>query len=102
MDEQGEVVRNKARLVCKGYSQQEGIDYKETYAPIARMEVVRMFLTYAKNMKFKVYQMNVKSTFLNGELEEEFYIDQPDSFPQIEEKDMVCRLNKTLYDLRNE
>ena len=66
MNEQGEVVRNKARLVCKGYSQQEGIDYEETYAPIARMEGVRMFLAYIGNKKFKVYQMNVKSAFLNG------------------------------------
>ena len=55
MNEQGEVIRNKARLVCKGYSQQEGIDYEETYAPIARMEVVRMFLAYAANKNFKVY-----------------------------------------------
>ena len=55
MNEQGEVVRNKARLVCKGYSQQEGIDYEETYAPIERMEVVRMFLEYATNKNFKVY-----------------------------------------------
>ena len=66
MNKQGEVVRNKARHVCKGYSQEEGVDYEETYAPIATIEVVRMFLSYAKNKKFKVYQMDVKSTFLNG------------------------------------
>ena len=71
MNEQGEVIRNKAILVCKGYSQQEGIDYEEIYAPIARMEVRRMFLAYAANKNFKVYQMDVKSAFLNGELEEE-------------------------------
>ena len=74
INEQGEVVRNKTRLVCKGYSQQEGIDYEETYAPIARMEAVRMFLTYATNKNFKVYQMDVKSPFLNVELKEEVYI----------------------------
>ena len=62
-------MRNKVGLVCKGYSQQEGIDYEETYAPVERMEAVRMFLAYVANKKFKVYQMDVKSTFLNGELE---------------------------------
>ena len=72
MNEQGEVIRNKERLVCKGYSQQEGIDYEETYAPIARMEAIKMFLAYAENKNFKVYQMDVKLAFLNEELEEEF------------------------------
>ena len=68
------VFRNKERLVCKGYSQQEGIDYDETYAPMERIEVVRLFLASATYKKFKVYQMDVKSVFLNGELEEEVYI----------------------------
>ena len=71
MNEQGEVVRKKARLVRKVYSQQEGIDYEETYAPVAKMEVVRIFLAYVANKNFKVYQMDIKSVFLNGELEEE-------------------------------
>jgi hypothetical protein len=75
MNEQGEVVRNKTKLVCKGYSHKEGIDYEETYAPIARMEVVRIFLAYAMNKKFIVYQMDVKSFFLNGELEKDVYIE---------------------------
>ena len=66
MNEQEEVVRNKARLVCKGYSWQEGIDYEETFSPMARIEAVRLFLAYATPKKFKVYQMNVKSAFLNG------------------------------------
>ena len=91
---------NKARLVCKGYSQQEGIDYEETYAPIARMEAVRMLLAYAANKNFKVYQMVVKLAFLNGELEEEVYIDQLEGFPLTKEKDMVCRLKKALYGLK--
>ena len=97
MNEQGEVIRNKARLVCKGYSQREGKDYEKTYAPVARMEAVRMFLAYAANKNFKVYQMDVKSAFLNGELEEEVYIEQPKGFPLIEEKDMVFRVKKALY-----
>ena len=75
MNEQGEVVRNKTRLVCKGYSHQEEIDYEETYALVARIEVVRLFLAYVAQKKFKVYQMDVKSAFLNGELEEEVYIE---------------------------
>jgi len=66
--ENGEVVRNKARLVCKGYSQLEGIDYEETYVLVARMEAIRMFLAFAAHKDFKVYQMDVKSAFLNGEL----------------------------------
>ena len=63
MNEQGEVVRNKATFLCKGYSQQERIDYDEIYAPMARIEVVRLFLAYAALKKFKVYQMDVKSAF---------------------------------------
>ena len=99
MNEQGEVIRNKARLVCKGYSQQEGIDYEEAFALVARIEVVRMFLEYAAYNKFKVYQMDVKSTFLNGELEEEVYIEQPEGFP-LTQGDMVCKLKKALYGLK--
>ena len=81
MNEQGEIVRNKAKLVCKGYSQQEGIDYEETFAPVARIEAVRTFLAYATNKNFKVYYMDVNSTFLNGELKQEVYIEQPKGFP---------------------
>ena len=69
------VTRNKEILVCKGYAQVEGIDFEETFAPVARMEAIRMFLAYAFSRKIKVYQMDVKSVFLNGELEEEVYID---------------------------
>ena len=95
MNEQGELIRNKVRLVCKG------IDYEETYAPIARMEAVRMFLAYVANKNFKVYQMDVKSTFLNWELEQEVYIEQSEGFPLTEEKDMVCKLKKALYGLKH-
>ena len=102
MNEQGEVARNKVRLVCKGYSQQEGIDYEETYAPIDKIEAIRMFLTYAENTKFKVYQMDVKSAFLNGELEEEVYIEKPEGFPLTEDKGMVYILKKSLYGLKQE
>ena len=89
MNGQCEVVRNQTRLVCKLYSQQEGIDYEESYAPIARTKVVRMFLPYAVSKKFKVYQMDVKSTFLNREIEEEVYIEKPEGLPLSVEGDMV-------------
>ena len=79
-DLDGIITRNKARLVVKGYSQQEGIDYDETYALVARLEAIRIFLAYAAHMKFKVFQMDVKSAFLNGELEEEVYVEQPPGF----------------------
>ena len=80
MNEQGEVIRKKERLVCKGYSQQEGIDYDKTYAPVVRIEVVSLFLAYAAHKKFKVYQMDVKLTFLNGEHGEEVYIGKAKGF----------------------
>lgn len=80
LNEQGEVVRNKARLVFKGYSQMEGIDFEETFSPVAKIKVVRLFLAYAAYKDYKVYQMDVKSAFLNGELEEEVYVDQPNGF----------------------
>ena len=63
-------MKNKARLVCKGYAQMEGLDFDENFAPVARLEAIKIFLTYACHNNFKVYQMDVKSTFLNGDLEE--------------------------------
>ena len=97
LNEDGKVTRSKARLVCKGYAQVEGIDFEETYAPVARMESIRMILAYASSKNIKVYQMDVKSTFLNGELEEDVYIEQPKGFA--EKGDDVCRLRKALYGL---
>ncbi|XP_019171969.1 PREDICTED: uncharacterized protein LOC109167406 [Ipomoea nil] len=80
MSEDGLIVRNKARLVAKSYCQEEGIDFDETFAPIARLEVIRMLLDYATYKDFKVYQMDVKSAFLNRLLEEEVYVEQPPGF----------------------
>ncbi|PWA72457.1 Integrase, catalytic region, Zinc finger, CCHC-type, Peptidase aspartic, catalytic [Artemisia annua] len=99
-DENGIVVKNKARLVAKGYNQQKGIDYEETFAPVARMEAIRIFLAYATYMSFKVYQMDVKSAFLNGKLKEEVYVQQPPGFESHEFPDHVCKLNKALYGLK--
>eukprot|EP00253_Pinus_taeda_P028397 PITA_28397 len=80
LNENGEVIRNKAKLVCKGYAQQEGIDFEENFAPVAILEAIRMFLALSSFQNFKVFQMDVKSSFLNGDLEEEVYIEQPDGF----------------------
>ena len=76
-DENGLVVRNKARLVAQGYAQVEGIDFDETFAPIARLEAIRILLVYANHHDIILYQMDVKSAFLNGKLEEEVYVAQP-------------------------
>ena len=73
-DEDGVIIRNKARLVVKGYSQQEGIDYDETFAPVARIEAIIIFLAYAAHKNFKVYQMDVQCAFLNGDLDTEMYV----------------------------
>ena len=100
MDEDGVVTRNKARLVAKGYSQEEGIDYDETFAPVARLEAIRIFLAFAAHSNFKVYQMDVKSAFLNGELEEEVYMQQPPGFEDPHHPDFVYRLLKALYGLK--
>ena len=92
IDENGTVIKNKARLVAQGFSQQEGIDYDETFAPVARMEAIRIFL--AAYMNFTVYQMDVKSAFLNGDLKEEVYVKQPPGFERTEFLNHVLRLDK--------
>ncbi|KAI3770718.1 hypothetical protein L6452_01860 [Arctium lappa] len=98
-DERGIVIRNKARLVAQGYTQEEGIDYEEVFAPVARIEAIRLFLAYASYMKFKVYQMDVKSAFLYGSIEEEVYVCQPPGFENPSYPDRVYKLKKTLYGL---
>ncbi|GJR65346.1 retrovirus-related pol polyprotein from transposon TNT 1-94 [Tanacetum coccineum] len=80
LDENGVVSQNKARLVAQGYNQQEGIDYDETYAPVARLESIRILLAYACALDFKLFQMDVKSAFLNGFINEEVYVAQPLEF----------------------
>jgi hypothetical protein len=78
--EKGEVVRNNSRLVAQGFSQKEGIDHEETFAPVARLEAVRILLAFSMAKRFKLHQMDVKSAFLNGVLEEELYVRQPPGF----------------------
>ncbi|KAK6145186.1 hypothetical protein DH2020_022006 [Rehmannia glutinosa] len=100
MNEEGSVVRNKARLVAKGYCQEEGIDFDETFVPVEILEAIRMFLAYAAHKNFIVYQMDVKSAFLNGLLEEEVYVEQPPGFEQKTLGDKVYKLKKALYGLK--
>ncbi|GKF80801.1 retrovirus-related pol polyprotein from transposon TNT 1-94, partial [Tanacetum coccineum] len=97
MDENGVVIKNKARLVAQGYNQQEGIDYEETFVPVARLEAIRIFLAYAAYMGFMVYHMDVNSAFLNGKISEEVYVRQPHGFESTEFSNHVCKLYKALY-----
>jgi hypothetical protein len=94
------VTRNKAQLVAKGYSQVEGLDFDETYAPIARLESIRILLAYATYHGFKLYQMDVKSAFLNGPIKEDVYVEQPPDFEDSEYPNHVYKLSKALYGLK--
>lgn len=100
LDEQGKVVRNKARLVAQGYNQQEGIDFTETFAPVARLEAIRIMLAFAAHKNIKLFQMDVKSAFLNGFIEEEVYVKQPPGFEDPTLTDHVFKLKKALYGLK--
>jgi hypothetical protein len=99
-DEHGVVTRNKARLVAKGYSQVEGLDFDETYAPVATLESIHILLAYGTYHGFKLYQMNVKSAFLNGPIKEEVYVEQPPGFEDSEYPNHVYKLSKALYGLK--
>ncbi|GJS78462.1 putative ribonuclease H-like domain-containing protein [Tanacetum coccineum] len=98
-DERGVVVRNKARLVAQGYRQEEGIDYDEVFAPVARIEAIRLFLAFASFMGFIVYQMDVKSAFLYGTIDEEVYVSQPPGFVDPDHPKKVYKVVKALYGL---
>nr|GEZ81828.1 hypothetical protein [Tanacetum cinerariifolium] len=99
-DEENTVIRNKSRLVAKGYAQNEGVDFEESFAPFARLEAVRLFIVYVAHKSFTVYQMDVKITFLYGPLKEEVYVNQPDGFVDPYHPDKVYRLKKALYGLK--
>ena len=96
-DASGNVVRYKARLVAKGYSQVAGVDFNETFAPVAKFSTIRCILALGAIMDLEMHQMDVKTAFLNGDLEEDIYMDQPQGFVQ---GDMVCKLKKSLYGLK--
>nr|GFC52552.1 retrovirus-related Pol polyprotein from transposon TNT 1-94 [Tanacetum cinerariifolium] len=96
-DERGIIVRNKARLVAQGHTQEEGIDYDEVFAPVARIEAIRLFLAYASFMGFTVYQMDVKSVFLYGTIDEEVYVMQPPGFEDPAYTAKVYKVEKAMY-----
>nr|GFC12253.1 copia protein [Tanacetum cinerariifolium] len=95
-DERGIVIRNKARLVAQGHTQEEGIDYDEVFAPVARLEAIRLFLAYASFMGFTIYQMDVKSAFLYGTIDEEVYVMQPPGFQDLESPAKVYKVEKAM------
>jgi hypothetical protein len=98
--EKGEVVRNKTRLVAQGYSQKEGIDYEETFAPVPHLEAIRILLAFSMAKEFKLHQMHVNSAFLNSVLEEEVYVRQPPGFESAKYPHRVYKLRKALYGLK--
>ena len=100
LNEDGDIIRNKARLVAQGYNQEEGIDYDETFAPVARLESIRIMLAFASYMNIKLYQMDVKCAFLNGYLQEEVYVKQPPDFENSDLPNHVFKLNKALFGLK--
>jgi hypothetical protein len=91
------VTRNKARLVAKGYAQVAGLDFEETFAPIARLESICILLAYVAHLSFKLFQMDVKSAFLNGPIKEDVYMEQPPGFEDDRYPNYVYKLSKALY-----
>nr|GEX63522.1 hypothetical protein [Tanacetum cinerariifolium] len=99
-DEEQTVIRNKSHLIVRGYRQEEGIDFKESFAPVARMEAIRIFLAYAAHKSFMVFQMDIKTTFLHGSLKEDVYVCQPEGFIDADHPSHVYKLKKALYGLK--
>nr|GFB09777.1 retrovirus-related Pol polyprotein from transposon TNT 1-94 [Tanacetum cinerariifolium] len=100
LDEYGDVLKNKARLVAKGYRQEEGIDFEKSFALVARIEAIRIFIANAASKNMTDYQMNVKTAFLNGELKEDVYVSQPKGFVDPDHPTHVYRLKNALYGLK--
>ena len=96
-DEHGTIIENKSKLIAQGYTQVEGIDFDETFAPVTRLKSIRILLAIASHLNFKLYQMNVKSAFLNRMLQEEVYVEQPKGFVDPHRPDDVYKLKKALY-----
>ncbi|GKE69884.1 retrovirus-related pol polyprotein from transposon TNT 1-94, partial [Tanacetum coccineum] len=99
-DEYGGVLKNKARLVAQGFRHEEGIDFKESFVPVARIEAIRIFIANAANKNMTIYQMDLKTAFLNGELHEVVYVSQPEGFVDQDKPNHVYRLNKALCGLK--
>ncbi|GJY93158.1 retrovirus-related pol polyprotein from transposon TNT 1-94 [Tanacetum coccineum] len=100
LDEYGDVLKNKAQLVAKGYRQEEGLDFEESFAPVARIKAIRIFIANAAIKNIIIYQMDVKTAFLNGDLQEEVFVSQPEGFEDLDNPTHVYRLKKALYGLK--
>nr|GFB89121.1 retrovirus-related Pol polyprotein from transposon TNT 1-94 [Tanacetum cinerariifolium] len=100
LDEYGEVLKNKAQLVAKGYRQEAGIDFEESFAPVARLEAIRLFIANAASQNMLIFQMDVKTAFLIGELNEVVYVSQPEGFVDQEHPTHVYQLKKAIYGLK--
>ena len=96
----GRVETFKARLVAKGYAQKEGIDYEETFSLVAMLKSIRILLSIAAHLDYEIWQMDVKTAFLNGHLEEDIYMMQPDDFVAKNQEQRVCKLQKSIYGLK--
>nr|GEX83528.1 ribonuclease H-like domain, reverse transcriptase, RNA-dependent DNA polymerase [Tanacetum cinerariifolium] len=99
-DDNGNIVKHKSRLVAKGYIQEHGIDFEEVFAPVSRMESIRLLLAIAANNNWEVHHLDVKYAFLHGDLKEEVYVTQPEGFIKTQDQEKVYRLIKALYGLR--
>ena len=99
-DKDGEIIRNKSRLVAQGYTQVEGVDFDESFAPVTRLESIRILMSTECTMNFKLYQMDVKCAFLNGYLNEEVFVEQPKGFEDPHFPDHMLRLKKARYGLK--
>ncbi|GKD82335.1 retrovirus-related pol polyprotein from transposon TNT 1-94, partial [Tanacetum coccineum] len=99
-DEYGGVLKNKDRLVAQGFRQEEGIDFKESFAPVSRIEAIHIFIANSTNKNMMIFQMDVKTAFLNGKLKEEVYVSQPEGFVDQDNPSHVYKLKKALYDLK--
>ncbi|GJV94543.1 retrovirus-related pol polyprotein from transposon TNT 1-94 [Tanacetum coccineum] len=100
LDEYGDVLKNKVRVVAKGYRQEEGIDFEESFAPVARIESIRIFIANVATKNMIIYQMDVKTAFLNGDLQEEVFVSQPEGFEDPDNPTHIYRLKKALYGLK--
>lgn len=100
LDSQGNIERHKARLVAKGFNQREGIDYNETFSPVSKKDSLRIILALVAHYDLELHQMDVKTAFLNGSLEEEVYMAQPQGFIKEGKENMVCMLKKSIYGLK--
>ena len=99
-DSLGNIERYKARLVAKGFTQKEGIDYTETFSPVSKKDSLRVILALVAHFDFELQQMDVKTAFLNGDLDEEVYMKQPEGFPSSDGEQLVCKLKKSIYGLK--